>query len=455
MYRLITDAVLWAKSCTTYKEALFKLLRKYGHNDCTNVFQNIGIILLALYFGNGDFIKANMLAVNSGFDTDCTCATVGAIMGTIYGAEQMIKKYDLQDVQFVLTVRANRRSNYGRDLAEDITLLGCAFAAEGISPDVLIENAPNTQFSFAAPKSLTVSVRYDGLPTIALGGEKKLFVTLLNHAAAERRVQLSIATESNIQIVGLPATLVIAPGKAVELMLTASLDGKEQVIYEKNLFCLKDGNDKLYTFGLSGETPYVVYGPFWKTAPALTDEQTNSIDKDGYFPMISQMAPSGSFIDFLRNFHVNFSLGDEEYLTCAEAGKPLQADDYRGQVVNIPEDSFNLNTLYEMQGPTVGYLVRKIVSDEDRTVCMQIGHTDPFQLYINEEMILESKQYDTFTGENYHLENVSLKKGVNTLVVRFVKTTPSAKLSIIFSKEPTCAEHYTCFGTVNPYSDAF
>ena len=80
-----------------WKQILTLILRDYGHPDCTNLFQNMGIILMALLLGCGNFITTVMLALNCGFDTDCTCATVGSIIGICEGARNLHRKYKFGD----------------------------------------------------------------------------------------------------------------------------------------------------------------------------------------------------------------------------------------------------------------------------------------------------------------------------------------------------------------------
>lgn len=46
---------------------------------------NIGYVILGLLYGEGDFKKSILHAVNCGDDTDCTAATVGAILGMMHG----------------------------------------------------------------------------------------------------------------------------------------------------------------------------------------------------------------------------------------------------------------------------------------------------------------------------------------------------------------------------------
>lgn len=54
---------------------------------------SIGIITLALLYGEKDFDKSICLAVNCGEDADCTAATVGATLGIIYGKEGLPDKW--------------------------------------------------------------------------------------------------------------------------------------------------------------------------------------------------------------------------------------------------------------------------------------------------------------------------------------------------------------------------
>ncbi|MBQ3084757.1 MAG: ADP-ribosylglycohydrolase family protein [Clostridia bacterium] len=46
---------------------------------------NVGFVVLGLLYGEGDFKKSIIYAVNCGDDTDCTGATVGAFLGILYG----------------------------------------------------------------------------------------------------------------------------------------------------------------------------------------------------------------------------------------------------------------------------------------------------------------------------------------------------------------------------------
>lgn len=50
---------------------------------------NVAYCILGLLYGKGDFKNSILLAVDCGDDTDCTGATVGAVLGILYGASKL------------------------------------------------------------------------------------------------------------------------------------------------------------------------------------------------------------------------------------------------------------------------------------------------------------------------------------------------------------------------------
>lgn len=72
----------WART-KDRAEAFKELNRDHGHENFTDVAINLGIIVLGWCAGEGDFGKSILAAVNCGYDADCTCATLGAILGLI------------------------------------------------------------------------------------------------------------------------------------------------------------------------------------------------------------------------------------------------------------------------------------------------------------------------------------------------------------------------------------
>ncbi len=59
------------------------VLDRWGHENCTDVVQNVAFTILGWLAGEGDFGRSICIAVNCGQDTDCTGATLGALLGIL------------------------------------------------------------------------------------------------------------------------------------------------------------------------------------------------------------------------------------------------------------------------------------------------------------------------------------------------------------------------------------
>ncbi len=74
------------------RECRDEILREFGHYNFTDCVQNIGFTVAGLLYGGGDFLKTIASAVNCGYDTDCTGATAGAVVGIMLGRDRIIAK---------------------------------------------------------------------------------------------------------------------------------------------------------------------------------------------------------------------------------------------------------------------------------------------------------------------------------------------------------------------------
>ncbi|TDF95555.1 ADP-ribosylglycohydrolase family protein [Paenibacillus piri] len=82
----------WYKEGKTWTEARELVLEHHGHPNFTDAPQNIAFTLLGWLYGE-DFGDAILKAVNCGYDTDCTAATLGAILGIILGPEKLPERW--------------------------------------------------------------------------------------------------------------------------------------------------------------------------------------------------------------------------------------------------------------------------------------------------------------------------------------------------------------------------
>jgi len=73
---------------------------------------NVGFMLIGLLYGEGDFKKSLVYAINCGDDTDCTAATCGATLGIIYGAEAIPAELKEHVGDRIVTISINGSYNY-------------------------------------------------------------------------------------------------------------------------------------------------------------------------------------------------------------------------------------------------------------------------------------------------------------------------------------------------------
>ncbi len=454
-YTLVCDTVDWCRAygAQGIKVILRKILHKYGHPDCTNLFQNMGITLAALLLGGLDPIRTGMDALNCGFDTDCTCASAGAIIGLIRGARSLEAAYGWGDVTFVLGVRSDRRSDRVFDFAEDIALLG-----KDWNPYTVV-GGEGKVFAYKPTPGVSVcAVKYPldetGYPdcAIALGEQKTVTVRFRNRTPEDTAVCYR-AEGTGLSTAG---TITVEAGSIADVALPVTIPADTEVLAETNLYTVTytAGDESgIYTFGLAGATPWKAIGPIWKTDPLCTTEKLLRVPNYWHL-MTTNVLYKGDATDIVRRFHLNMAVDtDTPYLSTDELFAPLDpaADTrYEETLFSQRQDSFCMEDIYGFSAPSVCYLARKLISPADETVCVQMGHSAPFALYINGNLVCERRTCDTWDAENVHVQGVQLHAGENTVVLRLTRVNADAKFNLIFSEGATCATHIVHYASKNP-----
>jgi ADP-ribosylglycohydrolase len=81
--RALSDTRDWWAETHDWLEVRERILAQHGRQNFTDVAQNLAFILLGWLTGGDDFGAAISTAVNCGRDTDCTGATLGALLGIL------------------------------------------------------------------------------------------------------------------------------------------------------------------------------------------------------------------------------------------------------------------------------------------------------------------------------------------------------------------------------------
>ena len=90
--RVIREAVWCWRNHRRWSEARDRIVRIYGNAQPCNAVQNHGFTVLGWLYGE-DFGDRLCQAVNCGYDTDCTGATLGALLGILGGTAAIPKKW--------------------------------------------------------------------------------------------------------------------------------------------------------------------------------------------------------------------------------------------------------------------------------------------------------------------------------------------------------------------------
>ena len=124
---IINDVKKWhAEYPDNWRETRRLLKEKYTQEDGKirdrNGHElNTGATIAALLYGKGDFAESVKLAFNFGWDADCTAATVGTIVGTVYGYRGMLNRNDRYNPEWLIVDRYRNTTRDNMPMDETIT----------------------------------------------------------------------------------------------------------------------------------------------------------------------------------------------------------------------------------------------------------------------------------------------------------------------------------------------
>lgn len=449
---LIRDVRHWCTYHSDWKQIRGRIIRKYGHPDCTNLFQNMGFLLMALLMGEKDFAKTLIMAINCGFDTDCTASTAGALLGILHGGEALLKDYPIKDARFVLGVQAERRSDKIEDLAADTALMGLHFA-QYLNSHVDFEDAPLAPvIELPTPSPVSITVKYHGSPAVGLGGSRHVELLFNNTAQWPIEGSAKLILPDGWLADTRKRNLHLIPGAAISWDVEVAVPTNLDILNETNILRVEwqphNEEPTSYQFGLVGAAVWEVFGPFWENNVAMPPLKKG----ESYYAHIPGQDKNDS-ADQVRTYHLNTRVNlEREYMDLNELTTHGVADDpaTKPRFYNALEDKISVNDLIGFQGPCSVYLVRRLLSPHARKVGVQIGHTDAYRLWINGRLASSRDTVDWWTPENVHLLDFPIRKGLNTIVWQLFRRTGDAHFSLNFTTGGSCTDHYCDFASGNP-----
>ena len=106
---------------TPYRDVRKMLVEQTADLGWFQAPANVGFTVIGLIYGEGDFKKSMIYAINCGDDTDCTAATCGAVLGIVAGIEGIPQDWKEYIGDRIITICIN--GSYQRQIAKTCTEL--------------------------------------------------------------------------------------------------------------------------------------------------------------------------------------------------------------------------------------------------------------------------------------------------------------------------------------------
>ncbi len=391
----------WREAREKVKEAVYSPIAQYSPI-------NLGFQTIGLLYGE-DFGDAICKAVNCGWDTDCTGATVGAIWGIINGRSRLPEKWvkPLGD-QIVVSrgiVNIHMPRNL-QELTEEVCTIGEWVLKSLNSPVTLgCEN----DFSMAEDTIL------DSLKDVG---------KLWNMQPNQVDFNLTTVKVSIVYLDG-PAVLPNTSNRfkvAVENTRLTSISGRLTVHVPESwglkpsstyFFNLKPKEKIELEFSVESQAQNIstVNGGVVEVSvdgrPSLLWVPLNFVG--GFRWLVSCV--------FREPVSLDFAFPPEKDAALMEAGEGWRA-------VSWPENALEVEPFFKNK-PGVIYLRHYIHSPEERKVVLGVPNNSKMRLWLNGENIHETRQTvplrPNYSGDGSNYVNATLRKGWNHVMVKIVR----------------------------------
>jgi ADP-ribosylglycohydrolase len=392
------------------KDARARLMAIEGHPEACDSQVNIPFTFLALLYGGNDLQETILAAVRCGYDTDCTAASCGALVGQILGASRIPAhlKRPIKD-ELVMWIEYNRPEMTISALARDTARMGvlmstaCTTGIEITGAPKLVSLPPTAK----TPKTRLV-VEYTGLPAAAPGDTVSVTVRIEGEVPENTRLTIEPASGWSVA----PATAVVGlTRRSVEFAMHAPADVAEWPM--RHLFTARlDVSPTIeYTFGVAGAGLWRFLGAYYDALPMegqLTQQQ--------------------------RRFQHHFVSLDRPYLPEPDVDEKELFDQWssvfgRRALVPSYEHEIDPGKLTGLRGPYCAYLSRTVIATEERSVNLVIGNTDSFRVYVNGQLAGEQDEATFWTPIN-NAYPVTLRAGRNTILIKLLKRNDGFRFTL-------------------------
>jgi ADP-ribosylglycohydrolase len=387
-----------------------RLIALAGNPEACDAQTNVPFTFLSLLYGGNDLEATMEAALHCGYDTDCTMATAGALLGQILGASRIpTAMRDKIGDELVMGIQYKRPEMTLSALARDTARIGVLLQDKS---GVRIVDAPAVKpLPAIHVPAFRLAVNYNGLPAAAPGDV----------------VSVTVRIEGNVPVGTLkiegPEGWTIAPLSArvnawrKEVRVTLVAPDEPATWPQKHLFAATL-NGVRHEFGIAGAALWKFLGLYYDALPDANDPVQVARALNHHFVSLKKdyLSEPGADVDAL---FLEWS---------GKLGKP--------SVIRSYEHEIDLGQLVKLTGPYCAYLAGEVISPDEREVYAVIGNNDAFRLYVNGALAGEVDESVWWTPHN-NAPRIRLKTGTNRLLLKLLKRSDELKFTIGFRETAT------------------
>ncbi len=211
-----------------WREARQKLVEDSADLGWFQAPANLGFVILGMLYGEGDFKKSMLCAINCGDDTDCTGATLGSLFGILHGTAGIPADWREHIGDEIVTISLNNADRNFVKTCTELTDHVCALIPAVLranrapveltdGPDGWEEADPAFFTDPAAARKLysrpgycytipfvhcDARVEFDGEPVLAEGGSLPVRIRFFNRVHEVKHLHLTFYLPEGLKLTG-------------------------------------------------------------------------------------------------------------------------------------------------------------------------------------------------------------------------------------------------------------
>jgi ADP-ribosylglycohydrolase len=394
------------------RDAHDRLMSLDGIPEACDSQINVPFTFLGLLYGGNDLQEVLLSALRCGYDTDCTLATAGALVGQILGASRIpaMLKDPIGD-SLVMGIQYRRKEMTLSALARDTVRMG-ALLSKKLETGVSIVDTPQLAPLplSAKPPATHLEVDYGGLPAVAPG--ESVQVTVRVEGQIPEGAQLTVTGPAGWVVV--PHAATVGPTRrAVPVTLHAPTAPNEWPM--RNTFTVHLEADPAleYTFGVAGAGLWKFLGVYYDALPEEGNEKQMHRRFNQHFVSLTReyVPEPGADVDELYQ------------AWSRKLGRPAIVASY--------EHEIDPAQLIGLRGPYCCYLARTVVSSQEREAYIVVGNNDGFRLYLDGELVAEEDECLWWAPFN-NVYRLTLRQGTNHLLLKLLRRGEDLRFTLGF-----------------------